>query len=72
MNEAGKARVCILTTARSASSVRIFHKQGKTLVKADYDVTLIAQHDRDEVVDGIRIEALAKSRNRFTLSLSSR
>ncbi len=35
-------------------------------MKTGYDVTLIVQHDRDEVVNGVRIMALPKPRNRFT------
>ena len=58
-------KVCILTTVHPPFDTRIFHKQAKTLVKADYDVTLIVQHDRDEVVNGVRIMALPKSRNKL-------
>lgn len=35
------------------------------MIKAGYDVTLIAQHDKDELVDGIRMVALPKPRNRL-------
>jgi len=35
------------------------------LAKAGYDVTLIAQHDKDEIVDGIRIVPLLKPKNRL-------
>jgi len=59
-------RVCILTTVHPPFDTRIFHKQAKTLVQAGYDVTLIAQHKREEVVDGVKIIALPKPRNRFT------
>ena len=59
-------KTCFLTTVHPAFDTRIFHKQAKTLVKAEYDVTLIAQHDEDEVVDGVKIIALPKPRNRFT------
>lgn len=56
-------RVCILTTVHSAFDTRIFHKQAKTLAAAGYDVTLVAQHDRDESVEGIGIMALPIPRN---------
>lgn len=58
-------RICILTSVHNAFDVRIFHKQAKTLAKAGYDVTLIAQHNKDKVVDGVKIVALPKPRNRF-------
>jgi len=59
-------KVCILTTVHPPFDTRIFHKQAKTLVREGYDVTLIAQHDKNEVVDGVKIIALPKPRNRFT------
>ena len=59
-------KVCILTTVHPPFDTRIFHKQAKTLVRAGYDVTLIAQHDGDRVVEGVRVIGLPKPRNRFT------
>lgn len=59
-----KTKVCILTTVHPPFDTRIFHKQAKTLVQAGYDVTLIAQHDGDDEVAGIRITGLPKPRNR--------
>lgn len=58
-------RVCVLTTVHRPFDIRIFHKQAKALAKAGYDVTLIAQHEQDETVDGIKIIALARARSRF-------
>jgi glycosyltransferase involved in cell wall biosynthesis len=60
-----KIRVCHLTTAHEPFDDRIFHKQCKSLAKAGYEVALIAQHDKNEVVDGIRIIALKKAKNRI-------
>ncbi len=58
-------KVCILTSVHTPFDVRIFHKEARSLVKAGYDVTLIAQHDRNEVIDGIRIVALPNPSNRI-------
>ena len=43
----GSMKVRILTPAHSPFDTRVFHKETKSLVKAGYDVTLIAQHDRE-------------------------
>lgn len=57
--------VCILTSVHSPYDIRIFHKESKSLAMAGYDVSLIAQYDKDEVVDGIRILSLPRPRNRI-------
>ena len=59
------AKVCILTTVHQLFDTRIFHKEAKTLVQAGYNVTLIAQHRKNEIVDEVRIIALPKPKNRF-------
>lgn len=58
-------KVCILTSVHQVFDVRIFRKQAKTLAGAGYNVTLIAQHDSNETVDGIKIIALPKPKNRL-------
>lgn len=59
-------KACILSSVHPAFDDRIFHRQAKTLVQAGYTVTLIAQHEKEEVVDGTRIIALPKPKNRFS------
>jgi len=57
--------VCILTSAHSPFDTRIFHKQARTLQSEGYDVTLIAHHDRDEIRDGIQIDAIQPATSHF-------
>jgi glycosyltransferase involved in cell wall biosynthesis len=59
-------KVCIITTVHRVFDGRIFHKEAKTLAKAGYEVTLIAQHDKNEIVEGIKITPLSKPKNRIT------
>lgn len=58
-------KVCILTSAHPALDVRIFHKEARALAQAGYDVALVAQHNKNETVDGVRIIALPDPGNRF-------
>lgn len=58
-------KVCILTSVHHPFDTRIFHKEATSLAKAGYDVILIAQHDKEETVDGIRIVPLSKPKNRL-------
>lgn len=58
-------KVCILTSVHSAFDIRIFHKEAITLKKSGYDVTIIAQHDKHEISDGIKIIPLRKAKNRL-------
>ena len=58
-------KVCIVTSVHPPFDPRIFHKEAKSLVWAGYDVTLIAQHDKEEIVDWVKIINLQKPRNRI-------
>ncbi|MGI6555346.1 MAG: glycosyltransferase family 4 protein [Bacillota bacterium] len=57
-------RLCHLTSVHPQTDTRIFYKECKTIAAAGYDVSLIVQHKKDEVMEGIQIFGLAKSDNR--------
>lgn len=58
-------KITILSSAHPALDVRIFHKQAVSLAKAGYDVTIIAKHKKDEIVDNVKIIALKEPKNRI-------
>lgn len=58
-------KICILTTVHPPLDIRIFYKEAKTLIKADYDVTLIAQNDRNEIINSVKIIPLPKTEKRI-------
>jgi len=60
-----KKKVCIITSGHSSLDIRIFLKEAKSLSKAGYEVTIIAQHDRTESIEGIRIISLPRAVNRI-------
>ena len=58
-------KICVLTSAHPAFDVRIFHKECRSLARAGYEVTLIAQAERDGNHDGIEVKALPAWKSRF-------
>ncbi|UCC39965.1 MAG: glycosyltransferase family 4 protein [Candidatus Aminicenantes bacterium] len=60
-----KIKICILTSVHSVFDTRIFRKEATTLVKEGYDVTLIAPHEKNETIKGIKIIGVGKKSNRI-------
>jgi glycosyltransferase involved in cell wall biosynthesis len=64
MNSVPRVKITHLTSVHQPFDGRIFHKECKTLHGAGYEVSLVAEHDRSELVDGVQICAVKQSGNR--------
>jgi glycosyltransferase involved in cell wall biosynthesis len=64
-------RICHLTSAHPFPDVRIFVKECRSLCAAGYKVSLITQHNEDEVRDGVRIRAIPSPRSRLDRMLNT-
>ena len=60
-----KTKVAHLTSHHNILDNRIFYRECCSLAAAGYEVVLVAQHDQDELRDGVRILAVPRHRNRF-------
>jgi glycosyltransferase involved in cell wall biosynthesis len=60
-----QVKICILTSAHPVFDGRIFHKEAKTLLQAGYNVTIIAQHNKEETIDGVKIIPLPRPVGKF-------
>lgn len=60
MNTGHSPRVAILSSVHSALDNRVFYREARSLAQAGYDVTVVAAHERDETLDGVRIKALPR------------
>jgi glycosyltransferase involved in cell wall biosynthesis len=59
-----KTRCCMITTVHPAFDIRIFRKEARSLAKTGYGVSIIAQHTKREIRDGVEIIPIPKSGNR--------
>jgi glycosyltransferase involved in cell wall biosynthesis len=57
--------ICHITTAHSPLDDRIFHKECRTLGKNGFKVFLIAQNNKNEIVENVHIISITKTNNRI-------
>ena len=60
-----RTKIAQLSSHHNILDNRIFYRECRSLAAAGYDVVLVAQHDQDEVRDGIRILAVPRYRSRL-------
>lgn len=58
-----RRRIAHLTSVHPPLDSRIFHKEATALVRAGYEVVVVAAHDRDDLIEGVRIRAVAAPRH---------
>lgn len=58
-------RAVHLTSAHSPLDVRIFHKECRSLARAGYEVIVLGNHTRNEIVDSVRMQGLGTTRGRL-------
>jgi len=65
MGTVANLKVVHLSSAHYAGDTRIMHRECQSLAKAGHDVTLVAQHERDTIMGGVKIKALRNPKNRW-------
>jgi len=65
MATAASLKVVHLSSAHYAGDTRILHKECRSLANAGHDVTLVARHERDTIVGGVKIKALCNPKSRW-------
>jgi glycosyltransferase involved in cell wall biosynthesis len=67
-----QSRVCLVSTAHPASDIRVFEKEAVSLVKAGFDVYLVARSSESCTIDSVHVisNGVPKGRlGRFTVGL---
>lgn len=64
-------KVCHITSVHIPFDTRIFYKECRSLVRAGYEVHLVARHDSDEVIDGIMIHGFRPRKSKLMRMLFS-
>ena len=65
MGKINKHKIIHLSSVHKPFDIRIFHKECRSLAENNFNVSLIIQHDKDEVIDKVRIIPITKELNRF-------
>ena len=68
---AARVRVVQFSTVHPPNDIRVFHRECRTLAAAGYDTAYVVPHDRDEMIDGVRICAVPKPKTRFDRMIGS-
>ncbi len=58
-------RICQITTVSPTFDTRVFQRECRSLAAAGYEVSLVVQAEKAEVVDGVKIVPLPKVRGRL-------
>ena len=59
-------KVTHISTVHPVFDIRIFYKECRSLAASGMQVNLVITHDKEELIDNVRIIPLSKSRNRLT------
>jgi glycosyltransferase involved in cell wall biosynthesis len=70
VHETGK-KVCMLSSVRPATEHRMLSKEGASLVRAGYRVSIVAPYSHDAVISGITIKAVRKFSSRLARMLGT-
>jgi len=66
-----KIKVCHISTVHTLHDTRILYRECSSLVECGYDVSLVITSDKDEVINGVKIEHIPRQKNRIFRMLLS-